>query len=244
MKKELGIMLSVFAIGAAVGLPAHAHPDAKKSLTKKDNTPAPAGFVWIEEDVSINVKDLPLALMDESLSNFQGNRKGEAAGDLKAAARVLRAAQANETGMTTKEKMNLSADNLSLIAKDLSVGSIDNAGALKERLAQVAYYQARAFRSEADAEWNRRQLRMAGHDLDAAATFLSRSIEWSGKGRSRDNDAILKSTQRVATKLMDGTGWSESEVRGAFSQFASITDSMGLKVLPNANRAAESPDNM
>lgn len=220
-------------------LPAQSAP-APTATVKMDGD-VPLGFVLVEEDVSFNTKNLPLALMDEAVTDYSNKNIGEAAGDLKAACRILRTTQESKMNEKTARQMKVSADNLELVAKDLRGAKIKSVDSLKERLGQVAYYLSVARRANANTEWNRRQMKQAGYDLDAAATMLERSMEWSGKAHSSDNDATVKNSHTIAAKLISGNGWRDGEVKNALSELAIVTTAVGSKVLPEGFRAAEQP---
>ncbi|MGZ3702677.1 MAG: hypothetical protein ACXWSD_12875, partial [Bdellovibrionota bacterium] len=184
-------------------------------ITKMEDFVAPSGFMLIDEEVSLNMKSLPLALMDEAVADFSRKNIGEATGDLKAACRFLKASQGAKMNEKAAAQMKVSADNLDLIAKEIRGGQIKTVASLKERLAQVAFYQSLAQRSIATSEWNHRMMKQAGYDLDASATALERSMAWSGKEQESDTEATVKNSHIVAAKLINGSGWRDAEVKAA-----------------------------
>ena len=210
-------------------------PSAHAASGSAQRAEIPKGFVLVEEDVSLNWHSLPLALMEESVVDFHSDYRGEAAGDLKAAARALRASR------STDPDMRAAADNLVLLSREIRGGTVNTLDGIRARLTQVAYYQSLGFRRQALKEWGAHQLKAAGYDLDASASALERSLAWSGKPLSSDTDASVRDGHAVAAKLVAGNGWKESDVTNALSELSTTAQALGAKILPEASRAAETP---
>lgn len=200
----------------------------------------PMGFVIIEEQVSIDMKALPLALMDEAFTDFSEKNYGEATGSLRAAARVIRSSGEAAT-MGESERKQL-VGRIEKLAADVRGTTIKSEAEFKARLAEIAYLKAGYNRALASKEWDKRQLKRAGHDLDASVTALNYAEKWGGKTFAKDTKTSISRAQDIARKLIDGTGWTEADVSSALAQLEASVTKVGSMVSPSRAKAADEPD--
>lgn len=202
----------------------------------------PAGFVIIEEQVSVDLKALPLVLMDDAIRSFKEKNYGEATGDLSAAAKIIRSVATGVEGADSRVKPL--AGKLESLATSLRSTSIKSEAELKSRLAEIAYLKADLNRHLAKSQWEKRQLKRAGHDLEAAVLALEWTEKYSGKSMAKDTKASLTRARDVAEKLMKGTGWTEADVTSAMAQLESSVQKVGSMVAPARGQAEETPEEL
>jgi hypothetical protein len=204
---------------------------------------APMGFVVVDEQVSLDTQALPLMLLDESVADFNAKNFGEAAGDLKSAACFIRTNREKSMSETTKDEMAMAADGFDKVAKDLRGEEFKAVDNLKSALAEVAYHQSMWHRLRATSAWQKRQMRSAGYDLNAAADALEWSMSASGKYTSDASSSSLKKSREVATKLITGSSWTAEEVNSAFDRLIAASNDVNTRMLKVKDRAASMPEN-
>jgi hypothetical protein len=242
---SLFCILSSFAVAPNMGWAKDAPVSKSKESEKTKNFGAmPAGFVIVEEDFSLNMKELPLAFMDESISDFAKKNYGEAAGDLKGASQVIKAAETSKVSHGAKIEMKAAVDCLEKTAQALRNNEFKSEVELKSRLGEVAFHKAAYNRLLAIREWEGRHMILAGHDLDASAAALEMSAKWSNKEMTKDSHTDVTTALSVASKLMSGTDWTSSEVDAAIGNLASAERRVGNLILPNKEHASDSPEGL
>lgn len=189
------------------------------------------GFVIVEEDVIMDFREIPLELMSEARRDFSDKNFGEAAGDLNAAARILRAEGKRAVNVNEAPSLKVVADNLDRLAKEVKGQEIKTEQQLNTEISKAAYLTASHHRFHAAAEWTKKEYYQAGHDLLIAAYALESGAKWSGKEIEKGTAEIVKGARFVAGKLIQGTGWTSKEVGKAFGKVGDETDRLGKKVL-------------
>ncbi len=209
-----------------MALPLHAvEPKATSSK------PAAVGVLIVEDEVMTDLRQIPFELLSEAKKDFAEKNFGEAAADINAAARILRAEGRRLISSDEALPLKVVADNLDVLARDVKGQIIKNERQLDVQMSKAAYLTSSHHRIHAAAEWTRKEYRLVGHDLLAAAYALESGAKWSGKELEKGTLGVVHGVRFVAGKLIQGTGWTSEEVGKAFDKIGQETERLGKKVI-------------
>jgi hypothetical protein len=187
------------------------------------------GFIFLEKDVGTGLQELSTDLISDSEKALEQKNYGEAAADLKAAARTLRLSAQPSSLATSQTQLVLAADDLDHIAMEVRGESIKSMDALNVRLASSYYHTAEFHRLRAVDEWSRHDLKHAGYDMVSAAQAIDKGSKWVSHEMKSDGEATV-GVRVVARKLIEGTSWNMAEVGKGLSILWVETERLGENV--------------
>jgi hypothetical protein len=179
----------------------------------------PSGFVLIEEDVSVDMNDLPRIFMSDAKYNFAKKNFGEASADLKAAARVYQAQMKGALGSAGKEHLKGAISLLNTTAENVGAGKLNSEKTLQNDLAQALTMKASADREKAVARWSKNEYKGVGYDLRLAADEIEQAADWSEKKLDKASLATVADIRRISGRLIEGSKWTSDEVRTTLNDF-------------------------
>lgn len=251
-------LVSPLLFGALLALPAFANTGSDKDISKSDvsdtsdkmvdksdkmakSVQAPEGFVFIEESVPVDLKQLPVDLIRAADNDFSNKNLGESAGDLRAAARVMRL-EAKQAKTSDNNHLSIAADDLDKLASDVKNEVVKNTDPFHNQLAKVLYHDAAHHRIIAQREWDKKYYRNAGADLRASAMAAQSAAQWTDKDLYSSNKSAFDKANKVADQLTNNEGWSSGEFTAAIDNLSGFEDKLANRVMPSEKqRASEQP---
>jgi len=214
-KGTIGICtLVAYILGAAAVVNAATHA-----------TPRPE-YVIVEQEVWI-------ALADEPQQHFRAAHEGFVKKDLKAAAAeirkgaaFLRLEAARATG-ASKDALAASVKELDSLAGKVESGGVTAASDLEHAFARAEHALASEHLARAKESWAKKDLKRAGHALEAAATSLEHALGWAGRQGEAAAVGVIKDAGLVAGKLIEGTGWAVDETGKAIEAVGVEIEKLG-----------------
>jgi hypothetical protein len=230
MSQVLPLAISI----AVLSLPALATSQDKNVKAQSE----PEGFVLIEETVPVDLKQLPIDMLQNAATDFSAKNLGETAADLRAAARVFRL-EAKQAQSGDHHLLNAAVD-LDKLASDVRNDSLKSPDEFHARVAKAFYHAAAHHRIQAQRSWDNKRYHNAGDDLRASATAADLAAQWTGKDLAASNKASIDKARKVADQLVMGEGWSTSDVVAAFDNLEGAEGRIAGKVMPSSDKAKAS----
>jgi hypothetical protein len=254
--------LLTISLGTALALPALANtgkdkPESSAVTNRADTKSArkgapqadadagvPQGFVLIEDYVTMDLKQLPIDLLQAAQTDFSNRNLGETAADLRAAARVFRL-EAKQSDSGDKHLQN-AADDLDKLAGNVKSESVKAPDVFHAELARALYHDAAHHRLQAQREWDKREYHRAGDDLRASAVAADLAGQWGGKDVYADNKANVRKARDVASRLTRNEGWTRGDVADALDRMQTVVGSLAGRLMPSSDRsrAGETPSGL
>ncbi|MGZ3649826.1 MAG: hypothetical protein ACXVB9_18590 [Bdellovibrionota bacterium] len=223
-------------------LPALAATTAKqKEMKPTADMTAPEGFVLVEDFVTVDLKQLPIDLLNSAQADFGLKNYGETAAGLRAAARVFRLEAKQAAGENGRHHLFNAADDLEKLANSVKSESIKSTEAFHDELAKALYHDASFHQQLAQSEWDKKAYHRAGDDLRASAVAADLASKWSSsKDLATANKAAVDKARDVAMHLTTNEGWTAQDVRDALTRLDLAVADIGEKVMPSSDRSKAS----
>lgn len=171
----------------------------------------------IEEDVLVVLADEPSRHFHEARADLFRQDTASVVIELLKGAAFLRL-EADHSDGQAKAALMASVRALDMLAFDEEMGGGVYVVDLDRAFAQAEAALANAHYQQAKATWGKKSAKNTGLHLQAALVSLGNSWGWSGQKPSSDTLGAVKDTEIVAKKLVNGTGWTEDEVKGALDK--------------------------
>lgn len=185
---------------------------------------APAGFVLISENEYLNLQRLPLVALDESQRAMSLSNFGVAAEGVAIAAELLKVKADSAPESEAKRELSTSVMSLEKLIPEIRAMRLKSPEQFSALLGDISFYVSRFYKSEAQRKWQAQQYDQAGRDLAAATGYIESGSKWIGK---MSDESRLTSIRDVAQKLVDGSGWSQEDVKNAMAQLDQAVGSLG-----------------
>ena len=192
---------------------------------------APAGFVLVDEDQWHVMADEPDRHISRAREAFLMADARTAAGELRKVAVHLRIASAHASERV-KRGLAHSEHELTTLARHIESGtvkSVEDVDAVTARaLHALADYQ---YVKAADA-WRKKEARVSGQYLRAAADNMERAAARSDARMRAATAEIAKNSRVISSKLIEGTGYVIDEIGAGFETVGREIERVGARVAP------------
>ena len=199
--------------------------------TKATPPEAPVGFVLVEEDQWHVMADEPDRHISRAREAFLMADAKTAAAELRKVAVHLRIASAHASERV-KRGLAHSEHELTTLARHIESGavkSVEEVDAANARaLHALADYQ---YVKAADA-WRKKETRVSGQYLRAAADNLERASARTDARMRAATTEIAKETRLISSKLIAGTGYVIDEIGAGLETVGHEIERVGTRVAP------------
>jgi len=134
-----------------------------------------------------------------------------AATSIRKAAGLLRL-EATRTGLEGNSKLVGSSQALSKLAAEIEKGSSTDVRALSSAFAAAQYALADSHWRKAARDWNLKEPKETGYELEAAVLNLAEGTEWAGHGAEFDSSLVVEDALSLSKRLIEGAPESLGEV--------------------------------
>lgn len=202
------------------------------SLVQAQATATPGSRkITVDEELWLRLADEPGHHMQESRDRFfRGDRTG-AATHMRKAAVYLRLSAQNSTD-PAGERLLSSAKELESLASQTEAGTLRSIRMLESAFARAHHALALHHHAMATESWGRRQQRIAGYRMRAAADATERSARWAGGEIQEGATAVYRGTRTLGGRLIEGTGVVVDEVGKGLGTIGRQIERVGEKVIP------------
>ena len=198
-------------------------------LAQRENM-APDGFVLVEENFAIDMQKMPLLFMSDARTDFRNKNYGEAASDIKTAARLIGVEAKQTQSSDARGELLIEEGILTRLAKDLSDGKVTTLRELNTRLADSSYHQAAHHRLRAVEAWSAHQYKNAGHEMALATDTLDQAAKWADRELEKTTTTSIGEIQKVSGELKKGTGWTAAEVKKQMASLDTVISRFGKDI--------------
>jgi hypothetical protein len=192
-------------------------------------------MLLVEETTYVDMKELPLALLDQAQVDFSQKNFGEASSNIRAASKIIRTEVSTDPKMDPKKV----ADRLDKLADQVKKQEIKSDRQLNDQLAMIAQDEALHSRLRAEKAWAEKQVRRAGHDMEASVAALEHAAKWSGKKIEGATAGAVSDVRKVSVKLIKGADATAAEVGKGFERLGNAISGMGRTMTGSAESSSQ-----
>jgi hypothetical protein len=161
-------------------------------------------------------------------SFLEKNVKAAAAGIRKGAA-LLKIEASHATG-EAKEALTASVGQLERLAQGVEKGTVSSTQELRRAFARADEALANEHFQKATESWSKKEIKKAGHELNAAANDVELASAWAGHKLDATTTAAIKDARAVAAKLTEGAGWTTGEVSKGLDAVGKEIEKLGKQI--------------
>ena len=153
----------------------------------------------------------PSAYFHQAKEDLVRKNFDAAATAIRKAAGLIRL-EATRTGAEGNTKLVSSSQALSKLAADIETGSSTDVRLLSGAFADAQYALADSHWRKAARDWNLREPKETGHELEAAVLNLAEGTEWAGSGTEFDSSLVVEDALSLSKRLIEGAPENFGEV--------------------------------
>ena len=153
----------------------------------------------------------PSAYFHQAKEDLVRKNFDAAATAIRKAAGLIRL-EATRTGAEGNTKLVSSSQALSKLADDIETGSSTDVRLLRGAFAEAQYVLADSHWRKAARDWNLREPKETGHELEAAVLNLAEGTEWAGSGTEFDSSLVVEDALSLSQRLIEGAPENFGEV--------------------------------
>ncbi len=158
--------------------------------------------------------------------------------DLKASSEAIRRAVKTLGALEKKADRNRekayreSIEGLKMLADRVEKGAVKSVKEIDLAFVQASHNLAQHHYVQAMSSWGKKEGRETGQELKAAAVHLEEGIKWTAEKGKQEAGAVVKDTQLLAEKLIEGAQVTDQEVEKGFKALKTEIDRLGAKPKP------------
>jgi hypothetical protein len=134
-----------------------------------------------------------------------------------------------------KQDLQASEQELQRLAKEVEQGSVHDVQRLDRAFARASNSLALSHRIKAGEAWNKKELRKAGNELQAAATLLESGANWVGAEAKASVAATVRDTRLVAEELTAESSHVAQRAGEAITALGKSIEDFGRRIEPQKN---------
>ena len=192
---------------------------------------APVGFVLVEEDQWHVMADEPDRHISRAREAFLMADAKTAAAELRKTAVHLRIASAHATERV-KQGLSHSEHDLIHLARRIESGAVKSVDEVDAATARALHALADYQYVRAAEAWRKKETRVSGQYLRAAADNLERATARTDARMRAATAEIAKDTRLISSKLIEGTGYVIDEIGAGFETVGHEIERVGARVAP------------
>ncbi|MEI8020819.1 MAG: hypothetical protein WCH39_21625 [Schlesneria sp.] len=192
---------------------------------------APAGFVLVDEDQWHVMADEPDRHISRAREAFLMADAKTAAAELRKVAVHLRIASAHASERV-KKGLAHSDHELTTLARHIENGTVKSVEELDAATARALHALADYQYVRAAEAWRKRETRVSGQYLRAAADNMERAAARTDVRMRAASAEIAKNSRVISSKLIEGTGYVIDEIGAGFETVGHEIERIGARVAP------------
>jgi hypothetical protein len=200
--------------------------DAKSAIPE-----APVGFVLVEEDQWHVMADEPDRHISRAREAFVMADSKTAAAELRKVAVHLRIASAHASERVKRGLVH-SEHELAQLARHIEVGTVKSVEEVDTATARALHALADYQYVRAAEAWRKKEARVSGQYLRAAADNLERATARADARMRAATTEIVKDTRVISSRLIEGTGYVIDEIGAGFERVGNEIERVGARVAP------------
>ena len=168
--------------------------------------------------------------------HFRNARESFLEKNVKAAAAEIREGAAFlklETSYATgeaREALGASVGELERLAQGVEKGTVTSTQELRRAFARADRALAEEHLQNAAESWSQKEIKKAGHELNAAANDVDLASAWAGRKLDAATAAAIKDARAVGAKLTEDAGWTTGEVSKELDAVGKQIEKLGKQI--------------
>ncbi len=191
----------------------------------------PVGFVLVEEDQWHVMADEPDRHISRAREAFLMADVKTAAAELRKVAVHLRIASAHASERVKRGLVH-SEHELTTLARDIESGAVKSVEEVDAATARALHALADYQYVRAAEAWRKKETRISGQYLRAAADNMERAAARSDARMRASTAEIAKNSRVISSKLIEGTGYVIDEIGAGFETVGHEIERVGARVAP------------
>lgn len=170
------------------------------------------------KDPTVAEEKTSAAPVDEPEEHFRKARESFLKKDFNAAAAEIRQGEAflkletRDATEEAKQALIASSREVERLAQGVEKGTVTSTQELRRAFARADLALAKQHYQKAAASWSKKEIKMAGHELQAAANDVELASAWSGQKLAAATTTVIKDDRAMASKLRKENGWTADKV--------------------------------
>ncbi len=205
--------------------------NGQDNVTNATAPHAPPGYVLIEEDQWHKLADEPDRHMGRARESFLMEDTRTAAAELRKAAVHVKIAAGHATGRG-KAALLRSEHELEHTARRVGEGAVRSVEELDLASARALHALSDYQYINAAEAWRKREARLAGQYMRAAANNLERAAARTDATMRAATAVVVKDSRLISGRLVEGTGFVIDEVGAGIEAIGHQLERVGTAVLP------------
>jgi serine protease Do len=148
-------------------------------------------------------------------NDFESEHYDKAASELRASANVIKQ-EAEKSAGEEKKALTREVDQLTALANRIEKGAVKSVGEINDSVSRAYSALADYYSSKASASWSQKAFSQAGEYIGAAADYLDKAWQWSGRQVDAAAKDVVHTARELKDKLATQTGPVSDEVTHAF----------------------------
>jgi serine protease Do len=183
---------------------------------------------------------VPLESLEKHFQNaktyFENKDYNRAASEIRAGAGIIKQ-EAEKSAAQGKETLTHEVEQLDALADRVQKGTVKSVNEISDSVSRANSALAEYFSSKASKSWSQKAAAETGEYLKAAADYLEKAWQWSGRRADTAAETALRAARKVGDKLQAQTSSASEEVTNALDNLKAEI----LKLMPASSASAAQP---